>query len=59
MSEALLKSLELLVFGWGGVFVVIFIIYLASILLSQMFPVKKLGDEIGGKTDSLHRNSLT
>lgn len=40
MSEALLKSLELLVFGWGGVFVVIFIIYLASILLSQMFPVK-------------------
>lgn len=41
MSEALVKSFELLVLGWGGVFGVIFIIYLTSILLTKVFPVKK------------------
>lgn len=41
MSEELIKSLELLVLGWGGVFVVILIIYLASMLLSRLFPVRK------------------
>lgn len=41
MSADLTKSLELLVLGWGGVFVVILIIYLASVLLSKLFPVKK------------------
>ncbi|MFQ7236008.1 MAG: OadG-related small transporter subunit [Enterococcus hulanensis] len=40
MSEALQKALELLVMGWGGVFIVILIIYLASIVLSKLFPVK-------------------
>lgn len=41
MSQDLLTSFELLLFGWGGVFVVILIIYLASLLLSKLFPVKK------------------
>lgn len=41
MTADLLKALELLVFGWGGVFVVILIIYLASVLLSKLFPAKK------------------
>lgn len=41
MSADLMKSLELLVFGWGGVFIVILIIYLASQLLAKLFPVKK------------------
>jgi len=41
MSEDLIKSLELLVLGWGGVFIVILIIYAASMLLTKMFPVKK------------------
>lgn len=36
-----MKSLELLVLGWGGVFLVIGIIYLASLALSKLFPVKK------------------
>ena len=40
MSEALMKALELLVFGWGGVFCVIFIIYLADLLFCKAFPVK-------------------
>ena len=41
MSADLMKSLELLLLGWGGVFVVILIIYLASMLLSKLFPIKK------------------
>ncbi|MGL9742279.1 MULTISPECIES: OadG-related small transporter subunit [Enterococcus] len=41
MSAELIKSLELLVLGWGGVFVVILIIYLASMLLSRLFLVRK------------------
>ncbi|MGG5321117.1 MULTISPECIES: OadG-related small transporter subunit [Enterococcus] len=41
MSAELIKSLELLVLGWGGVFVVILIIYFASMLLSRLFPVRK------------------
>ena len=40
MSQDLLTSFELLLFGWGGVFVVILIIYFASLLLSKLFPVK-------------------
>ncbi|EOH99506.1 hypothetical protein A5819_000023 [Enterococcus sp. 7E2_DIV0204] len=40
MSADLLKSLELLVFGWGGVFVVIFVIYFASFMLNKLFPPK-------------------
>lgn len=41
MSADLTKAIELLVFGWGGVFAVILIIYLASMLLAKLFPVKK------------------
>ncbi|MGC3725397.1 OadG-related small transporter subunit [Enterococcus faecalis] len=32
---------ELLGFGWGGVFVVLFIIYLASKILTKIFTIKK------------------
>lgn len=40
MSQALMKAIELLIFGWGGVFGVILIIYLASVIISKAFPVK-------------------
>ena len=40
-SEALAKALEILVVGWGGVFLVLGIIYLASLALSKLFPVRK------------------
>ena len=39
MTEDLYKAFELLLFGWGGV--VILIIYLASLLLTKTFPIKK------------------
>lgn len=35
------QSIELLVIGWGGVFFVLFIIYLASQALAKVFPPKK------------------
>ena len=38
MTEDLYKAFELLLFGWGGVFVVILIIYL---VLTKTFPIKK------------------
>ncbi|MGX6993280.1 OadG-related small transporter subunit [Vagococcus penaei] len=41
MSADLAKSIELLVLGWGGVFAVILIIYLVSMVLCKLFPVKK------------------
>ena len=34
------KALEILVVGWGGVFLVLAIIYVASLLLTKLFPVK-------------------
>ncbi|MTD41984.1 hypothetical protein GIX45_25850 [Erwinia sp. CPCC 100877] len=40
MSEDLKIAVELLGFGWGGVFVVILIIYVASQVLAKMFPPK-------------------
>ncbi|BCA86728.1 hypothetical protein EsVE80_22510 [Enterococcus saigonensis] len=40
MSEDLKIAFELLGFGWGGVFVVILIIYAASQLLAKLFPPK-------------------
>ncbi|MGY3748841.1 OadG-related small transporter subunit [Vagococcus acidifermentans] len=39
--EDLRTAFELLVFGWGGVFAVLFIIYLSSKILTKLFPVKK------------------
>ncbi len=41
MTHDLWVSLELLLFGWGGVFAVILIIYLTSLALAKLFPVKK------------------
>ena len=38
--EAMEKALEILLVGWGGVFIVLAIIYLASLLLTKLFPVK-------------------
>lgn len=35
------SALELMIFGWGGVFVVLFVIYLASQALIKLFPVKE------------------
>lgn len=41
MIEDLYKVFELLLFGWGGVFVVILIIYLVFLLLIKIFLIKK------------------
>lgn len=41
MSGDMTLALELLGFGWGGVFLVILIIYIASQLLTKLFPPKK------------------
>ncbi|MFD2728354.1 OadG-related small transporter subunit [Enterococcus camelliae] len=35
------QSFELLIMGWGGVFFVLFLIYLASKVLAKLFPPKK------------------
>ena len=40
MSSDLATSLEILVFGWGGIFLVMLIIYLASLILTKVFPPK-------------------
>ncbi len=37
MSENLMIALELLGVGWGGIFVVMIIIYLVSLALSKIF----------------------
>lgn len=37
MSENLITALELLGIGWGGIFVVMIIIYLVSLALSKIF----------------------
>lgn len=40
MSETLMQALQILVVGWGGVFVVLAIIYIAALLLTKAFPAK-------------------
>ena len=45
MSETLVIALEILGLGWGGVFLVLFVIYLCSFALSKLFPPK---DDKGG-----------
>lgn len=40
-TELLDEGLELLVLGWGGIFVVMLIIYLVSMLLMRLFPADK------------------
>ena len=37
MSENLITAFELLGIGWGGIFVVMIIIYLVSLALSKIF----------------------
>ena len=37
MSENLITAFELLGLGWGGIFVVMIIIYLVSLALSKIF----------------------
>lgn len=37
MSENLITAFELLGIGWGGIFVVMIIIYLVSLALSKVF----------------------
>lgn len=39
--EALKIGFELMVFGMGGVFLVLFLLYLVSIALLKLFPAKK------------------
>ena len=42
MNTAILSdSLLILVLGWGGIFVVMIIIYLVSMALMKMFPADK------------------
>ena len=41
MTENLMTALELLGVGWGGIFVVMIIIYLVSLALSKIFSPGK------------------
>lgn len=41
LTENLLKAGELMLFGMGGVFFVLFLLYLLSILLLKLFPGQK------------------
>ncbi len=38
MSEDLIIAFELLGIGWGGIFLVMLIIYLVSLGLARLFP---------------------
>ena len=40
MSENLITAIELLGLGWGGIFVVMIVIYLFSLALSKIFRPK-------------------
>ena len=40
MSENLMTAIELLGVGWGGIFVVMIVIYLVSLALSKIFSPK-------------------
>lgn len=39
--DALVGALEILLFGWAGVFLVLFILYVVSMGLLKMFPADK------------------
>ena len=43
MTENLALALQILGLGWGGIFLVMFIIYLVSLGLSKLFPPTKEG----------------
>jgi hypothetical protein len=38
--QDLAKAFEILLVGWGGVFIVLTLIYLSSLVLTKLFPVK-------------------
>ena len=44
MSENLLIAVEILGLGWGGIFLVMFIIYLVSLGLARIFPPEQAGE---------------
>ena len=39
--ESLAKALEILLVGWGGVFLVLGIVYAASLALTRLFPAAR------------------
>lgn len=41
LAGDLATAFQILVLGWGGIFVVMLIIYLVSLALSKFFPPKK------------------
>lgn len=41
MFETLEQALQILGLGWGGVFLVMLVIYLVSMLLTKLFPPEK------------------
>lgn len=41
MFETLEQALQILGLGWGGVFLVMLVIYLVSMLLNKLFPPAK------------------
>lgn len=43
LSGDLPVALEILVLGWGGIFVVMILIYLISMALAKFFPPSKEG----------------
>lgn len=45
MRDNLLQAVQLMLFGMGGVFLVLFLIYLTSQLLIKLFPVEKRQDK--------------
>lgn len=40
MFAELGTAFRILLFGWGGIFLVMFVIYITSLLLSRLFPPK-------------------
>ena len=41
MTGDLATSFQILVLGWGGIFIVMFIIYVISMALAKLFPPSK------------------
>ncbi len=44
MTENLMLALQILGLGWGGIFLVMFIIYLVSLGLARIFPPEQPGE---------------
>ena len=43
MSSDLAIAVQILALGWGGIFIVMFIIYIISLALAKLFPPRKEG----------------